>query len=99
MALSAQAQVEQKYTSVCSRCHGLDGKGEPDVESSGGVKRPDFTSPAWQAKVTDEHIARVVTEGGLAVGLSPEMPPWGSFFSEEEKPFLIKKIRSFGPSN
>jgi glucose/arabinose dehydrogenase len=99
VALSAQAQVEQKYTAVCSRCHGLDGRGEPEIESSGDITRPDFTSIAWQERVTDEHIARVVREGGHAVGLSLEMPSWGSFFTDEETPFLIMKIRSFRPKN
>jgi hypothetical protein len=34
----------------------------------------DFGDPAWQDSVSDEHIERVVAEGGPSVGLSGLMP-------------------------
>ena len=92
-AISPAESVETKFVSICARCHGVDGRGEPHVEL--GKQRPDFTSPAWQAKVTDPHIRRVVVEGGAAVGLSELMPAWGTFFSEEELDLLVAKLRVF----
>ena len=33
------------------------------------------TDPAWQGSVDDARIAKVIAEGGGAVGLSPTMAP------------------------
>lgn len=91
---SLQESVDEKYLSVCSRCHGQDGKGEPDAKM--GKERPDFTDPSWQARVDYDHLRKVIVEGGEAVGMSGQMPAWEDFFSEEELNVLIKKIRAFG---
>jgi mono/diheme cytochrome c family protein len=90
---SLAISVETKYASVCSRCHGVDGKGEPEIQ---GTPRPNFTSTAWQAKVSDEYIKRVVALGGAAFGRSPEMPAWGTLFGPRELELLVRKIRRFG---
>lgn len=87
-------KAETTYVAICARCHGVDGRGEPGLEL--GVPRPDFTSPAWQSQVSDEQVRRIVVDGGAAVGLSPLMPGWGTFFSDEELDLLVRKVRRFG---
>ncbi len=84
-----------KYEAVCSRCHGLDGRGEP-TQQGGLAPRPDFTDPAWQARTTDEQIRRIVVEGGAALGKSRDMPSWRGFFQDDELDDLVKKLRAFG---
>lgn len=94
---SALSPAAAKYEAVCARCHGLDGKGEPALDSQQGgmAPRPDFTDPAWQARTRDEQIRRVVLEGGAAVGKSRDMPAWRGFFEDDELDDLVKKIRDF----
>ena len=90
---SVAARIERTYVSHCSRCHGADGRGAENMDL--GVKRPDFTSEAWQKESSDEGIAKVITEGGRSVGKSSTMPAWGDFFTEEELETLVRKLRSF----
>ncbi len=70
-AIAAKAKV--LWDTGCARCHGAygDGKG-----SDGQALRPaprDFHQRAWQTKVADEHIKKVILQGGTAAGLSPAM--------------------------
>lgn len=90
------ASVAAQFAMHCSRCHGLDGRGEPTSVPPGGTPRPDFTLASWQAGVSDAHLRRVVQEGGAAVGLSPEMPSWKGVFSERELELLLRHLRGFG---
>jgi len=88
------AQVDDKYLSMCSRCHGVTGLGEPDVDL--GDLRPDFTSASWQNGITDAEMIKVIVEGGGAVGKSEQMPGWGDFFDDAEMRLLVAKLRGFG---
>jgi glucose/arabinose dehydrogenase len=91
--IAATDDVETKYVSVCSRCHGKDGRGAPEMDL--GQERPDFTSSEWQDRVTDDYLRRVIVEGGDAVGISEQMPAWEDFFNEAEMTTLIRKLRAF----
>ncbi len=86
--------IDEQYATFCSRCHGEDGKGSPELGEQ-LVPRPDFTSADWQAKVTDEHLHKVIAEGGASQGLSEQMPAWGTVFSAAEVDQLVSKVRKF----
>ena len=59
-------------------------------------KPRNFTDPAWQASVTDEHIRKIILEGGVSVGKSPLMPANPSLKDKPEVlDALLKKIRGF----
>ncbi|MDE3180413.1 MAG: c-type cytochrome [Acidobacteriota bacterium] len=45
------------FKSKCSMCHGPDGKGYAAIHT------PDFTSPKWQASITDKEIVTIITSG------------------------------------
>jgi glucose/arabinose dehydrogenase len=93
---STDKAVETKYVSVCSRCHGKDGRGAPEMDlGEEAEERPDFTSAKWQERVTDGYIKRVIVEGGSAVGISEQMPPWEDFFDDKELEVLVDKLRAF----
>ncbi len=86
---------EQKYAQFCVACHGADGTASGPAAAAMNPKPRNFTDAAWQDSVDDAHIAKVIKEGGAAVGLSPTMAPWGAVVSDEEITQIIAKIRGF----
>jgi len=88
--------VDYKFEAVCSRCHGSDGRGNPQLAAL--KARPDFTSHDWQARTTDARIREVIAKGGAALGLSNDMPGWAGFLSDQELDLMVKKIRRIGAS-
>lgn len=95
VAKDRDVPIEEKYATFCARCHGVSGK---PVAASGSVMPRDFTDAAWSAGADDERLMRVIQDGGAAVGLSPEMPPWKGVLTEAETRAMIGRIRKFaGP--
>jgi mono/diheme cytochrome c family protein len=75
-ALDATAadRARDLFARRCALCHGADGRGD-GAASRGLTPRPrNYHDPAWQASVTDEYLARVITRGGAALGRSAAMP-------------------------
>jgi cytochrome c6 len=73
----------------CKACHGMDGKGNTKI----GVKEkiPDLTSPTWQAKMSDEEIRKVISEGSAK---SSKMKAYKEIFSQAEIDSLVPYVRS-----
>ena len=88
--------VSAKFNSLCSSCHGADGKADGAAAAAMNPKPRNFHDKEWQAKVTDEHIAGVIKNGGASAGLSATMPPWGAVLSDDEVKGLVEKIRGYG---
>ena len=88
--------VSVKFASLCSACHGATGAGDGAGAGAMNPKPRNFHDKTWQAKVDDAHIAKVIKEGGVSVGLSGTMPPWGAAVSDEDVKGLIAKIRAWG---
>ncbi|MCX6128889.1 MAG: c-type cytochrome, partial [Proteobacteria bacterium] len=87
---------KQTFETYCAACHGLNGKADGAAALAMNPKPRNFTDKAWQAKVNDEHIAKVIKEGGAAVGLSASMAPWGAVVNDAEIKNLVQYLRSFG---
>jgi cytochrome c553 len=94
----AEAQAMVIFKARCSTCHGMDGKGNGPAAITLNPKPRNYTDPAWQKSVTDDHIREIIVKGGAALGKSPNMlanPDLG------DKPAvldaLVKKVRSFAP--
>lgn len=87
--------IEEKYATYCVTCHGPNGDASVPAAQAMNPKPRDFTDAAWQGSVDDARIAKVIKEGGAAVGLSPTMAPWGSVLSDADVEGLVKKVRSF----
>jgi hypothetical protein len=59
------------------------------------VPRPrNLQDAAWQQRVTDAHLDRVITGGGLAVGQSALMPPSPDLRGRPELVALRAYVRS-----
>lgn len=93
-AASAQdnkAAATELFANRCTPCHGAGGAGDGPA-SQGLTPRPaNFTSAEWQARVTDEHIEKIVVYGGQAVGKSAAMPPNPDL---DAKPALVAALRA-----
>lgn len=88
--------IMAKYSALCSSCHGVDGKADSAAAAAMVPKPRNLHDKAWQAKVDDAHIVKVLKEGGTAVGLAATMPAWGAVLTEEEIQGLVVIIRNWG---
>lgn len=93
---AAQDPVSVKFSTLCSSCHGVDGKADGAAAIAMNPKPRNFHDKDWQAKVTDEHISNVIKNGGASVGLSATMSAWGALLTEEEVKGIVGKIREWG---
>ena len=88
----------EHYRAVCSTCHGISGMG--DGPSARGVQPSpkNFTDGRWQEYATDEAIAKIIVEGGRAVGKSPLMMANPDLKAKPEVlAGLVRIVRLYGP--
>jgi len=79
--------VTALWTVSCASCHGRTGRGDGPGQPPGAQVR-DLTDAEWQASVTDEEIAQVITGGrGL-------MPSFGDRINPRGVEGLVRLIRS-----
>ncbi len=83
------------YETVCTTCHGPDGRGGVNLELEKIKAPPDFTDCAFAAREPDRGFLAVAHGGGPARGFSPLMAPWSSAFTEPELGLAIAHIRTF----
>jgi cytochrome c553 len=88
--------IAGKFSALCSSCHGVDGQANGAAAAAMNPRPRNFHDKAWQAKVDDAHIAKAIKEGGVSVGLSGTMPPWGAVLSDDEVKGLVAMIRAWG---
>jgi len=87
---------KKTFETYCVACHGSTGKADGPGALALNPKPRNFTDKAWQGKVDDAHIAKVIKEGGASVGLSATMAPWGGAIKDEEIANVVKYVRHFG---
>lgn len=81
------------YGQNCASCHGASGKGDGPLSAGLNPQPAKHADGGYMNALTNEHIFKVVKEGGAAVGKSPMMAPWGSSFSDEEITGLVAFMR------
>ncbi len=54
----------------------------------------DHTNSEYMGSLSDEHLFKVVQQGGVAVGKSPLMTPWGSVLSEDDLRNVVAHLRA-----
>jgi mono/diheme cytochrome c family protein len=97
-ALPADPATDAKslFRTKCVVCHGDHGAGDGPGAAAIVPKPRAFADPEWQASATDEHIKKIILEGGPAVGKSPAMPPNPDLKGKAEVlSALVKIIRDF----
>jgi mono/diheme cytochrome c family protein len=90
-------EAQEIFQSRCVTCHGETGKGDGPGSAALNPKPRDYTSADWQKSVTDDHIKKIIVEGGPAVGLSALMPPNPDLKDKPEVvDELVKVVRGLG---
>ncbi|MCK5167529.1 MAG: cytochrome c [Rhodospirillaceae bacterium] len=88
------ASGEGNFMSVCASCHGYEGKGDGVLSEELDVKPRDLSNPKLMTTKSDDHLFKVIKEGGASVGLSENMTPFNEQISDEEIKNVIAYLRS-----
>ncbi len=82
------------FIHYCSPCHGESGDGFGQYLAYGlEPKPPDFTSPDFLEKRSDEVLFLTISEGTISLGKSNLCPPWGKTFRQEEIYFVAEYVQ------
>lgn len=87
------AKGQEVYNTYCALCHGPTGLGDGVGAAALDPKPRDLSSATLLETYTDEYLVNVITNGGMAVGKSPAMPPWGGVVSPEDIENVVAYIR------
>lgn len=78
------AEGKTQYENICAACHGPGGKGDGAASAALDPKPRDLSDAAYVSTLSNEHLFKVIKEGGTAVGLSPMMAAWGGVLSDQQ---------------
>jgi mono/diheme cytochrome c family protein len=76
------------YAQNCSRCHGVDGRGDPELKKTLPVK--DFSDPVFLAKAQTDDLVRTIMAG------KGQMPSFGASLSPPKIQSVSGYIRRLG---
>lgn len=82
------------YATNCASCHGAAGAGDGPAAVALVPKPARHDDGAYMNALTNEHLFRVVKEGGPAVGKSPLMAPWGGMLSDAQIWDVVAFVRT-----
>jgi len=77
------------YARMCARCHGADGRGDPEIKKTMPNVR-DFHDPAFRVRATSDAIVTVVMAG------KGQMPAFASSLSLPKMQALSGYVRRLG---
>jgi len=82
------------YRYYCQTCHGETGAGDGFNAYNLDPRPADLSTAAFQKSKTDADLTEAVRRGGVGVGLSPLMPPWGHTLSSRQIHDVVRYVRS-----
>ena len=84
---------KQLYQQRCAPCHGPDGKANTPTAQALNPKPRDHTDGSYMNTLSQDHLSKVIKQGGTAVGKSPIMPPQADL-NEQQIKDVIAFVRS-----
>jgi mono/diheme cytochrome c family protein len=84
---------KQLYQQRCAPCHGPDGKANTPTAQALNPKPRDHTDGSYMNTLAQDHLFKVIKQGGVAVGKSPIMPPQADL-SEQQIHDIVAFVRS-----
>lgn len=88
------AKGEATYQQLCASCHGPRGAGDGPAGQALDPKPAHHNDGAYMNALSNEHLFRVIKEGGAAVGKSPMMAPWGGALSDAQIWDVVAFVRT-----
>jgi mono/diheme cytochrome c family protein len=82
------------YATYCAPCHGARGGGDGPLAAMLAPRPARHTNGAYMNALSDEHLLRLLREGGPAVGKSPLMGAWGRTLSDQRICDLVAFMRT-----
>lgn len=82
------------YAIYCATCHGPRGAGDGPLAASLDPKPAHHDDGAYMNGLSDEHLFRVIKEGGAAVSKSPMMAAWGRTLSDDQIRDVVAFVRT-----
>jgi mono/diheme cytochrome c family protein len=84
---------KQLYQQRCAPCHGPDGKANTPTAQALNPQPRNHTDGEYMNRLSNEHLLKVIKQGGIAVGKSPIMPPQADLSTEQIQD-IIAFVRS-----
>ena len=82
------------YRRYCAVCHGREGRGDgPNAVFLEDDRPRDLTDSRYIGRLSDEHLSRVIADGGQAIRGSRFMPPWGRTLTSDQIRDLVAHVR------
>lgn len=82
------------FEQYCRACHGATGNGDGPMAASMNPKPKDFSDKAYNGSMKEDHLVKIIKDGGQAVGKSPLMPKMGGTLKDSDVADLVAFIRS-----
>ena len=82
------------YQHHCQTCHGETGAGDGFNAFNVDPHPRDLSDPAFQKTKTDADLKDAIQRGGLGVGLSAMMPPYGKTLSPDQVDQVVGYLRT-----
>jgi len=86
------------YKTFCVTCHGEKGNGDGPGAAALNPKPAKFSDAKYMSTLTDEHLVKVVTEGGASVGKSPMMVSWKASLNAQQIQDVVAFVRTLAPA-
>ena len=84
----------QLYVTHCAVCHGDTGRGDGASAAGLATKPADLTDGRLMNGLPDAFLVNIILRGGPAEGLSPTMPPFGTYLGESHARDIAAYLRT-----
>jgi mono/diheme cytochrome c family protein len=88
------AAGKELYLQNCSTCHGVGGAGDGPVGVALNPRPARHDDGHYMNALSNDHLFKVIQQGGVSVGKSALMAPWSGSFSEEQIWDLVAFVRT-----
>ena len=89
------APAARDYSRYCETCHGAKGRGDGPRAHLLEAPPDDLSDCTATRKISDPQFFQAIQQGGMAVGMSPEMPAWGGALEPAQIKALVAYVRGF----
>ncbi len=87
------ARGAEVYALNCASCHGSEGRGDGPAGLALQPPPTNHTDGAYMNALSNDHLYKVVYDGGVAVGKSASMAPWGAVLGDAKTWDLVAYMR------